>query len=658
MARFPLPLADILNNPRKQPEPGERALLEYLDDELNDEYEIYYEPFLNLCRPDIVILKRHGGVFIIEVKDWQLSAYEMDEENNLHVRNDRRYTVRNPFQQVRSYKKELITLCTSMKINELLGKKCGSRGREFGLDILISTGVYFHNERNTGEIRRLFNPDDKGRVNGTSVWPNLNALLRPRYNNLIDRIRNDLTYSWKREAFTDEIYEEMRYLLSPSLELREQSLLPELDARQKKLAESADGRQQKVIGVAGSGKTLILAKKAVNAFQRTGEPVLIVTFNITMKNYIADKIAQLTRDMGSARKENFQIVHFHGLLSSALTSISQNEARNNVENWTAYAADTLNRNQNMFPKYRTVLIDEGQDFEKSWFVMLKSVFLKPEIGEYMIFADAKQDIYEKIKSDEETAPEDKENFHKPKVNIPGRWSYLTESHRMSPRITGIVNSFANTFFSREEDDSEITCAQLSFDDMESRYQYYRIRNFEDVFRIQREFSREHRISPNDIAILVSEHSLIRKLDALFTSHGMRVQTTSELDEDYYALREALARETYPEEQSFSVQQYREIENSVKFRNRLKEIRTARKQAFRMNPGCIKISTIESFKGWEIYTLFLLLDSDVTAPEDIQRIFSEKRIYTAMTRAKQNLIVLDCGVMPEYSEFFRNIEQDR
>ena len=56
-------------------EPGERHLLNFLLSYLNNNYEIYVQPFLNGDRPDIIIVRPDAGVLVIEVKDWHLKYY-------------------------------------------------------------------------------------------------------------------------------------------------------------------------------------------------------------------------------------------------------------------------------------------------------------------------------------------------------------------------------------------------------------------------------------------------------------------------------------------------------------------------------------------------------------------------------------------------------
>lgn len=62
--------------------------------------------------------------------------------------------------------------------------------------------------------------------------------------------------------------------------------------KQKRLIISSP-KKQKVQGVAGSGKSLVLAARAVNALERTKGRILILTFNITLINYLHDRISDV-----------------------------------------------------------------------------------------------------------------------------------------------------------------------------------------------------------------------------------------------------------------------------------------------------------------------------------------------------------------------------
>ncbi|MEA3374247.1 MAG: hypothetical protein U9Q62_11245 [Campylobacterota bacterium] len=80
--------------------------------------------------------------------------------------------------------------------------------------------------------------------------------------------------------FPDSIYKEFHRYLQPPFHTLEQGKDIYYTKKQKELSISKP-LHQKIKGVAGSGKTLILAKRAVNAYKRNNTNVLILTFNST-----------------------------------------------------------------------------------------------------------------------------------------------------------------------------------------------------------------------------------------------------------------------------------------------------------------------------------------------------------------------------------------
>ncbi len=59
---------------RVRPTEGEWTLLAFLNNTLDDSFEVYFNPFLNGDRPDVLIMRKGYGVMIIEVKDWNLNS--------------------------------------------------------------------------------------------------------------------------------------------------------------------------------------------------------------------------------------------------------------------------------------------------------------------------------------------------------------------------------------------------------------------------------------------------------------------------------------------------------------------------------------------------------------------------------------------------------
>lgn len=77
---------------------------------------------------------------------------------------------------------------------------------------------------------------------------------------------------------------------------------------------------------------------------------------------------------------------------------------------------------------------------------------------------------------------------------------------------------------------------------------------------------------------------------------------------------------------------------------LDKVRKHKKFNYWMNSGEVKLSTIHSFKGWEVDTLFLIIE------EEPKTFTTDELIYTALTRCRNNLFILDCG-KSRYASFF-------
>lgn len=72
------PPYEIIETSKPTPTQGELKCIQFLRDNLSDDYEVFFQPFLNGDCPDIVLMRKGGGVMIIEVKDWSLDSYHLD----------------------------------------------------------------------------------------------------------------------------------------------------------------------------------------------------------------------------------------------------------------------------------------------------------------------------------------------------------------------------------------------------------------------------------------------------------------------------------------------------------------------------------------------------------------------------------------------------
>ena len=118
-----------------KPTIGEMTLLYFLKNVLDDSFEVYFNPFLNGDRPDVLIMRKDYGVMIIEVKDWNLHNFKLDNRKKwIYIPNGA--VIKSPIDQVLKYKNNLYDL----HVDKLLEKKiCDFR--HFNI---VSCAVYFH----------------------------------------------------------------------------------------------------------------------------------------------------------------------------------------------------------------------------------------------------------------------------------------------------------------------------------------------------------------------------------------------------------------------------------------------------------------------------------------------------------------------------------
>lgn len=82
-------------------------MLSQLAEHLDDTHEVFFNPFLDGDRPDVIVLKKNCGAAIIEVKDWNLVHYRIDTNNKWHYEDAQKIA---PQQQAYRYKKNLFNL--------------------------------------------------------------------------------------------------------------------------------------------------------------------------------------------------------------------------------------------------------------------------------------------------------------------------------------------------------------------------------------------------------------------------------------------------------------------------------------------------------------------------------------------------------------------
>jgi hypothetical protein len=587
-----------------KPTDGERRLLHFLNSALDDTYEVYFQPYLNGDNPDIIILRKNSGVMIVEVKDWDLESYQLSPDRNWQLKNvnnpiGKKQIVKSPIQQVFEYKENLYNL----HIDTLLEKRI--KNPKF-LSI-VTCAVYFH-KASKNQIDKFLtegNQDDENYLKFLSHFEILgfDSLTKDNFQKIISKRRLDR----KSFLFDEELYKSFRRYLQPPTHSIEQGIAINYTDEQQRIIESKAGIQQKIKGVAGSGKTLALAKRAVNAHLRHKSEVLILTFNISLRNYIHDRISEVRENF---EWKNFTILHYHQFIKAH---------NNNVNFITIDEDETINPDGRTF---QTIIIDEVQDYEKVWISNVKKFLAKD--GEFVVFGDEKQNIYHRELEEK-----------KPYTGIGGQWNILKKSFRVTTDISNLAIQFQRTFFTEKYDNDEIIVQRSLFDNSLIKYYYLETADITAIMKIYNSIISETATHDNDVCFLSARVEILRLIDKYIRDKlHKKTKTMFETLEVYEKLKAKYTKDGKTDEE--------------KLKKELEIVRRNKKFNFWMNSGTTKLSTIHSFKGWEISTLFLLIEKE---SDEEFRFTTDELIYTAITRCRQNLVIINIGNQ-RYDGFFK------
>lgn len=614
------------------PTDGERHLISVLQDTLDDTYEVYFNPYLDGDRPDVIVLKPGCGALIIEVKDWNLHHCLIDIDNRWRYDGN---IVRSPQQQVFRYKENLFNLHLP-----ILGLQHLTNPNFYNL---ISVGVYFRRAsreqlkqlyatslEEIGERARQFNQNrqqiDQIKYNQQMDWCSRARFKLERdlgiswgFDNVVNKLRM-LDKMRKHPLFTPEIHGDFARRLRPPVHTQQQGLAVAFDAKQQILTVSQPGFA-KAKGVAGCGKTTILAQRAINAHERHNGRVLILTYNITLRHYIRDTISRLR---GIGNTDHYEIINYHAFIGNQLNNCGI-DLKSKLEHLSPAQRGDLDFVYGMkmlfaeveTEKYPTILIDEVQDYAPEWIKLIRDCFLC-EDGEMVLFGDQSQNIYDRPIDGRASSI----------VKGFGDWIKLTKSYRSAGDgpLLQLFRSFQMQHLVRKYTDSEIfevKAEQIGINyDLLCYETYGTTYNPAIIFEKIQRYVSDYKLIPNDIVVVSSKVELLIPLNEALK----RIEKTKVMFEEAVEVDAIAAR----------VEQ-----DSSQFQEEIAKIRRRKKSFFMQNSGLIKMSTIHSFKGLEAQTVFCIL----TAEDDAEM------VYTGITRSQKNLVVFDSSIS-RFRSFFQ------
>lgn len=402
---------------------GERKVFEFFDQYLDAEWEIYIQPHLNGLRPDFVLLNPNVGIAVFEVKDWNLDAmcYWLEARASgppvlLASKGGVTFSHQsdNPIEKVRKYKKEIFGLyCPRLKQQAGFAAITAGVIFPFAADDRVKRLFQASLEYHGMDSALQYNPVSGGR-----------ALAQGDINSVFPESSRKLSRQMNQDLASDL----RNWLIEPDAAAT-QRLPIELDKNQRFYATSrTDSGYRRIRGAAGSGKSLILAARAAELLGQ-GKQVLVVTFNITLLNYLMDVAVRWPASEGRTRS-GVTWLNFHhwcsrvcderGAEEEYAALWKENDPQVVLAKLLPELVKGLLDNSNNVEQYDAVLVDEGQDFYPEWWNALRKV-CKPR-GEMLLVADITQDIYGTAGAWTDEAMRG--------AGFSGKWAELDFSYRM------------------------------------------------------------------------------------------------------------------------------------------------------------------------------------------------------------------------------------
>lgn len=563
-------------------------------DRLEDGDKIFLKPSLKGDRMDIILVRPNRGIVLLNVFEDNLDYYTYEES---HLKNDE-HEVFSPLKKIYAYRNNLIEQHSQHLLNAAHADKTGW--------YVIRPAVWFVNSSRVA-INSTFINERKDAKN-PNIISGVVTLSKEDFNS--NDIYQNLDVTFWRRAFKKEAYDEiLRMLITQWHSYKEGDQSIVLTKRQRELARSYEGRLLRVKGIAGSGKTQVLASSAVLSQIRTGGNVLILTYNITLAKYIRHRINRVPADFPWNK---FLITNYHNFI----TIYAKNQGLQiNLESYDDL--ELFSSVKDSLPKFSAIYIDEAQDYKYDWFKTIYNNFLK-EGGEFVIFGDDKQDVYKR--GGYQIIPELGGKSW-------GPWTKLNTRHRQSNQsIVDLCNEFQKKFFD-EPDIDENAELQLSFSSMPT-YDYLPARKSEEIIDHILNYMQRDNLDASNTVILSQRTSTVRQIDAAYREKTQKETVTTFESKEFYLA---------------TLQEENGDETSPKFKDTIEAMRTNMKAHFTMMCKDLKLSTIYSYKGWEADNVFLIINN--TKQDDNPEI-----IYTALTRAKENLYIINMG-NNKYHQFF-------
>lgn len=395
---------------------------------------VYIEPYLakRAVRPDDVLICHPDlGVLVVEVKGHRIGDIERVAAGNLFVRQGGFTKDKNAFKQAENAMFDIKTA-----VERKTGQSRGLPLFEFAVALPMITEAEWADKGYADSLERdrLLLKDD---LENTSV-------LRNRLQRLVRRGLEEMGKSTPITAAHIDVIRDVfgdSAVINPHRELREEvpdhtlgAYIEDCEATEKNLSReqqelsrlTMNGHPRVIRGVAGSGKTVVLANMAARYVTRaesqpsllgTIQPprVAVLCFNRTLVPFLREKIRDAMKALfpdTNHATPTVRVTHLNGLMWSLAEDehfpIEYIRVRDMPE-----ATDRARAYRDQIKAFResqsewcesmlfdAVFIDEGQDFEQEEYLLLMDLLrVHPTTNEkeICIFYDDAQNVYGRVR---------------------------------------------------------------------------------------------------------------------------------------------------------------------------------------------------------------------------------------------------------------------
>jgi hypothetical protein len=384
---------------------------------------VYYEPMVGDRCPDFVVILPELGLLVIEVKGWRIGDILAADDRAVQVAEHGRPVRKvHPLRQARDYMFALMDRCRAHPaIGPLLRPEGFYENRflfPFGCFALLS---------NITEAQLKNHPGG----DLTTVFPNHRALPREALLDLEGRqdpqdlhevLRACFVKHWSFPKLNEKQVDALRAIIHPEIILElpleyapapppkpptdesaervtcEASSTPcapsapglrVLDLRQENHARAIGAGHRILSGVAGSGKTVILLARAkLLAGRDPSAHLLMLCFNVTLASFLRGRLQECP---------NVSVCHFEGWAGANRIRRDLAAQESDQAFGERFLAALEQGNAPDARRFESILIDEAQDFEGTWFRCALAAMKNPREGDLLIAGDGNQGVYRRGK---------------------------------------------------------------------------------------------------------------------------------------------------------------------------------------------------------------------------------------------------------------------